>query len=57
MMNRAEQTWPEGMVIELDGDKATLLAPFGHELNTSGASCDTDCPACLWAVQSSMEVR
>jgi len=24
------------------------LAPFSHELNTSGNDCSEDCPACRW---------
>lgn len=51
MMNRAEQNWPEGMVLEINEDQTSVqvLTPFEHELNARGTDCNSDCPACLWA--------
>jgi hypothetical protein len=40
MMNRANQEWPEGTVVE--------LSPYSHELNSEGTDCASDCPACIW---------
>ena len=27
---------------------ALQLAPYQHELNSSGTACDINCPACIW---------
>ena len=58
MMNRADQNWPDGMVIEIDAEQiaVTVLAPYAHELNGSGTDCAVDCPACQWVVKSKLEV-